>query len=993
MPDFVNIDSGHTLSVFQTPGEDARFAPSKSRSLFTFGSFRLQTSNESDSLSADTRALSFGSFGTLETLNVNDTFSPEISFSVDNRELKLKKTDPLSYAYFSSFYTSVAQAINEVTETYPYAMLASSVSSGDSIVDYSIQKVGNTWESTFSIPYTSTTNQGEIVVNSGMSQNPTLVRNTDEFAIQLSGDSTIHSIVEYSFTPSSVSAGTSFMNFRVSGLLFPYETTATTFTDSIYVRPSAKRLNIYLSQLTRLQKHLLLDGEFEIPSAENPDVDSLRTFTWPRSIDGFNPDNQRGDFNDYVEDILLAAQLVDNDKTGIMLRTMIPENFLEQDSEDGDYRSLVETYAQQFDEIKQFIDTIAYAHTISYSEEENAPNKFLVKLSTLLGWQLSSSFNETDLFEYLVGDVQSNNDTLAEVNVEIWKRILINIIWLFKKKGTRDALQFMFKLLGAPDCLINLNEFVYDITRVSSPTNQSLPNNTFAPEEGQNDFVQISDALIEGGPTKVKANGYINYNASDYIFQEGGPGRGDGQAYINQWRPEFNPVKRVDNIKIQTGDTEFYGTENIVNTKEVNISIDPAYAIECDVLSYLQSTGTCWVWGTTGATFAFSALTVPFEYLPSDCGPLNPSVISGMTFAEFSDHIYANTVNPRDRKTVDQQHTSFWYSELKKIYLMYYYSNSPRSNRLTFKSLQFYVDLIGIQFADYFEQLIPATTIFQGTGTEYRNTLFNRQKFVYKDGINKGSEFQAEYTPPINPELNPIKTEETVNEGASSEVNIIEVRGSLTTRVSSTMTPILPIMNIPTSIDAVLNPVSMTSTIAANDDSLLDLQPFDFMIVRYKWTDAGGRDLDTRTAIVGSSNPAINGVDVGWSRANVVNSTDPAKPYLRWGGDNTSNGVESVLIDFKQLSEDLADATFEIRLRAFFYSSIASGDISLEIETYLGGEMTQNGFDFVNTDGVLQDQSTLSRNISTQAGGNIDGEDVGKIEFTVITKQAELLEP
>ena len=114
-------------------------------------------------------------------------------------------------------------------------------------------------------------------------------------------------------------------------------------------------------------------------------------------------------------------------------------------------------YAKEFDQIKQFIDNIAFAYSIDYNEEETVPNKFLVKFSNLLGWELSESFNEIDLFEYLVGDIEGGKNSLSELNVEIWKRILININWLFKKKGTRDALQFIFKLIGAPDCLIKLS--------------------------------------------------------------------------------------------------------------------------------------------------------------------------------------------------------------------------------------------------------------------------------------------------------------------------------------------------------------------------------------------------------------------------------------------------------------------------------------------------------------------------------------------------------
>ena len=75
------------------------------------------------------------------------------------------------------------------------------------------------------------------------------------------------------------------------------------------------------------------------------------------------------------------------------------------------------------------------------------------------------------------------------------------------------------------------------------------------------------------------------------------------------------------------------------------------------------------------------------------------------------------------------------------------------------------------------------------------------------------------------------------------------------------------------------------------DDSPVILEKFDFAILRYIWTSAGGRDLDTRTYI---SSPARN-VVVGWNK----NNNDDV--YLQWGGDNTGSGVESVLMRVKDL--------------------------------------------------------------------------------------------
>jgi hypothetical protein len=76
--------------------------------------------------------------------------------------------------------------------------------------------------------------------------------------------------------------------------------------------------------------------------------------------------------------------------------------------------------------------------------------------------------------------------------------------------------------------------------------------------------------------------------------------------------PEFNPILRLDNNKIEIGNTTG-GTRSIVNTKEMQVGFSPAQAIECDVFSYYKSSGSCWTWGSLSPTF--SCLTIPFEYL------------------------------------------------------------------------------------------------------------------------------------------------------------------------------------------------------------------------------------------------------------------------------------------------------------------------------------------------------------------------------------------
>lgn len=165
------------------------------------------------------------------------------------------------------------------------------------------------------------------------------------------------------------------------------------------------------------------------------------------------------------------------------------------------------------------------------------------------------------------------------------------------------------------------------------------------------------------------------------------------------------------------------------------------------------------------------------------------------------------------------------------------------------------------------------------------------------------------------------------------------------------------------------------------------LAPFDFAVIRYRW-DTGGRDLDTRTALINTGG-IYDGVDLGWSRGTASGT------YLRWAGDNTGNpGAEAVAVDFPQLAVGYpALVTIDIRLRAFWYGDRYSGDFIIEFQTFLGGAMQQSGTDWVNVGGALVQTLSVDRNSVTQQSLDINGDPMGVLRYTVATKTGEILLP
>jgi hypothetical protein len=152
--------------------------------------------------------------------------------------------------------------------------------------------------------------------------------------------------------------------------------------------------------------------------------------------------------------------------------------------------------------------------------------------------------------------------------------------------------------------------------------------------------------------------------------------------------------------------------------------------------------------------------------------------------------------------------------------------------------------------------------------------------------------------------------------------------------------------------------------------ALAVLENFDYLVLRYK-NNSGGTDLDTFTGFADNGLP----VDINYgSNTNWVGFAGGASSYITWGGDNTSGGgVEAVLIDFKKLITDFPSVgnSIRVRLHSWWYASRSTGNVQLELQTWLGGAApTQSGYDFIKSDGATINDIQLDTNVTCVRGSN-----------------------
>ena len=192
------------------------------------------------------------------------------------------------------------------------------------------------------------------------------------------------------------------------------------------------------------------------------------TVTWPK--DGlWNLDIRTPSFTNYLEKLNIIGVDFDAYKTNLITRFLVTDSLLEFDTPDHKVAKVLQIYGRSFDQIKIFIDALAYMNSVNYSPGNDIPSMLLKNLAETLGWSpnispitnedfLNSVYAATGVTQYAGF---SRELTPSELNYQFYRNLILNSAYLFKSKGTRRSIEFTLRLVGAPDALVEFNEYVY----------------------------------------------------------------------------------------------------------------------------------------------------------------------------------------------------------------------------------------------------------------------------------------------------------------------------------------------------------------------------------------------------------------------------------------------------------------------------------------------------------------------------------------------------
>jgi hypothetical protein len=617
------------------------------------------------------------------------------------------------------------------------------------------------------------------------------------------------------FTPSP-SLNSGYLEFYVIGNPFSGNSSS---NESYLIRPSdIVSDKVFQENLDEVEKFLtnrLVRPEytayFQVPQQNEYGqfYVEYKQATWPKDGE-WNLDIRSLRFDNYLEILNSIAENLDSFKTNLISRFLTSASLKEFDTIGQKVEKVFQIYGRSFDQIKEFIDALGYMNSVNYDVGDDIPSQLLYNLSQTLGWSSNfSPITDQDFLSSVFGNKFTPNypgysraETPTEINYQFYRNIILNSAYLFKSKGTRRSVEFMLRLIGAPDALIEFNEHIYladgkininnfntQYAQISGGTYVKevptyLNTNTFKVKGNTyTAFTSSSiyeDVIIEKNEYPVDNDGYPKapVNTDEYFFQKGegwyestpqhrsndevvlngnvytGQNFDSqinlmpftyGQDYLERYRKfpymtlGYELTKIVDNNKswLSTDDklristqadynSYYYVSDEklTINSKNVDLFLNTGQGLLYDVWTQSKTYG--YPIPETGFTIGFP---VPGGV---DSTFVNPEP-QKKTFFEFAQTFWQNMVNTRNRQYISDGKTG-GYPNLQSIFWKYIESEETvgiPNNKYTYQKMIDYVNNMNPFWTKLVEQMIPATTLWM-TGTKFENSIFHKQKFVYR---------------------------------------------------------------------------------------------------------------------------------------------------------------------------------------------------------------------------------------------------------------------
>jgi len=162
------------------------------------------------------------------------------------------------------------------------------------------------------------------------------------------------------------------------------------------------------------------------------------------------------EWNDWYDTMLELATNYDNDNIHSLVNNLPLSLRIDEDHET--LRRFVYMLGEQFDLLRNYIDNYHNFYKLGYKGSDSIPDNLLPILGDSLGWKLLSPFTGSAFQDYAASNTGDSSGIQGSINLT-WKKILNNLIFVYKSKGTVEAIASLLNLYGMDGNSFGMKEY------------------------------------------------------------------------------------------------------------------------------------------------------------------------------------------------------------------------------------------------------------------------------------------------------------------------------------------------------------------------------------------------------------------------------------------------------------------------------------------------------------------------------------------------------
>lgn len=163
----------------------------------------------------------------------------------------------------------------------------------------------------------------------------------------------------------------------------------------------------------------------------------------------------------WYESAQYNSALYDKDNINYLANN-IP-SFITDDVDNAEFLLFLDMIGTHYDILWSYINALNRIKNIEQKADNGIPDDLIWHLLKSLGWEGKKAFNSQFLWEYAFGTnkdgTQKYGMSLETANNEVWRRIINNLPYLLKHKGTGRAMKAIMACYGVPQSLLTIMEF------------------------------------------------------------------------------------------------------------------------------------------------------------------------------------------------------------------------------------------------------------------------------------------------------------------------------------------------------------------------------------------------------------------------------------------------------------------------------------------------------------------------------------------------------